>query len=322
MSERIARLALLGLLLVGIAVAWVCRDDLDAAAFYGWLGDGNRAAPLLFALLYALATVLFVPGSVITLAGGALFGPAWGALYNLVGATLGAALSFLIARYLAGGWAERRAGGRMRRLKRGVETEGWRFVALVRLVPLFPFNLLNYSLGLTGVRFGHYVVASFVFMLPGAFAYTWLGHVGREAFAGGDGLIQKGLLALALVGLVAFLPRLVVALRRGPGLEVQTLRSQLSTGNPPLVLDVRSAEEFNGELGHIPRALNVPLELLPQRLDVLEEWLERPVAVVCHTDRRSEQAARLLEREGFAHVQVVKGGMVAWHAMGGPIEWG
>lgn len=322
MSERIARLALLGLLLVGVAVAWVCREDLDAAALYAWVGDGGKAGPVLFVLLYALATVLFVPGSVTTLAGGALFGPLWGTLYNLVGATLGAAVSFLIARYLAGDWAERQAGRRMRRLKRGVEAEGWRFVALVRLVPLFPFNLLNYALGLTGVRFGHYVVASFVFMLPGAFAYTWLGHVGREAFAGGDGLIQKGLLALALVGLVAFVPRLLVALRRGPGLEVQTLRSQLGTGNPPLVLDVRSAEEFNGELGHIPGALNIPLESLPQRLQAIEDWLERPLAVVCHTDRRSDQAAALLEREGFADVHVVKGGMVAWHAMGGPIEWG
>ncbi len=322
MSERIARLALLGLLLAGIGVAWICRDDLDATALHTWVRDSGMAAPVLFVLLYTLATVLFVPGSVITLAGGALFGPVWGTLYNLVGATWGAALSFLIARYLGGDWAERRAGGRMRRLKRGVEAEGWRFVALVRLVPLFPFNLLNYALGLTGVRFWHYVVASFVFMLPGAFAYTWLGYVGREALAGGDGLIQKGLLALALVGLVAFLPRLVVALRRGPGLEVQVLRNQLTTANSPLVLDVRSAEEFNGQLGHIPRALNIPLESLPQRLEVLEEWLERPVAVVCHTDRRSEQAASLLEREGFAQVQVVKGGMLAWHAMGGPIEWG
>lgn len=322
MSERIARLSLLGLLLVGIAVAWVCRDDLDATALYAWVGEGSKAAPVVFVLLYVLATVLFVPGSVITLAGGALFGPVWGTLYNLVGATLGAACAFLIARYLAGDWAERRAGKRMRRLKRGVEAEGWRFVALVRLVPLFPFNLLNYALGLTGVRFWHYVVASLVFMLPGALAYTWLGYVGREALAGGDGLIQKGLLALALVGLVAFLPRLVLALRQGPRLEVAALRSQLTSANPPLVLDVRSAEEFNGELGHIPHALNIPLALLPQRLEMLEERLERPIAVVCHTDRRSDHAAALLEREGFADVQVVKGGMVAWHALGGPIEWG
>ncbi|RMG36661.1 MAG: sulfurtransferase [Gammaproteobacteria bacterium] len=322
MPERVGRLSLLGLLLVGIAVVWVCRDDLNAARLYSWIDHGGAWAPMLFMLLYALATVLFAPGSVITLAGGALFGPVWGTLYNLVGATLGATFSFLIARYLAGDWAERRAGRRLRRLKRGVDAEGWRFVALVRLVPLLPFNLLNYALGLTGIRLWHYVLTSFVFMLPGALAYTWLGYLGREAVAGGSGLIQKGLFALALLALVAFLPRLVGAMRRGNAIEVQSLRDRLALPGAPLVLDVRRAEDFNGRLGHIPRAVNIPLEQLPQRQELLEEWLERPIAVVCHTDRRSEQAAALLEREGFAHVQVVKGGMVAWHAMGGPVEWG
>lgn len=84
--------------------------------------------------------MLFLPGSVLTLAGGALFGPAWGTLYNLVGATLGATLAFLVARYLASHWVQARiesgAGGRVDRLVKGVEAEGWRFVAFTRMVPL------------------------------------------------------------------------------------------------------------------------------------------------------------------------------------------
>lgn len=82
---------------------------------------------------------------------------------------------------------------------KGVEAEGWRFVAFTRLVPLFPFNLLNYVLGLTRIPFLQYLVASYVFMLPGAVTYTYLGYAGREAMVGGEGLIQKGLIALALL---------------------------------------------------------------------------------------------------------------------------
>ncbi len=162
---------------------------------------------LLFIAGYALATVLFLPGSVLTLAGGLLFGPLWGTLFNLTGATLGATLSFLIARYLAADWAERRAAGMLRRLKQGVEEEGWRFVAFVRLVPLFPFNLLNYALGLTRIPLSGYVAATALCMLPGALAYSWLGYLGGEAAAGAEDLPRKLLTGLALFALVLFLPR-------------------------------------------------------------------------------------------------------------------
>jgi uncharacterized membrane protein YdjX (TVP38/TMEM64 family) len=100
--------------------------------------------------------VAFLPGAVFGLAGGALFGPVWGSLWNLIGATLGATLAFLAARYTAGDWVARRTGARLKALVEGVEAEGWRFVAFVRLVPLFPFNLLNYALGLTRIRLDHY----------------------------------------------------------------------------------------------------------------------------------------------------------------------
>lgn len=139
-------------------------------------------------LLAAVVAVLFLPGSVVTLVGGALFGPVWGTLWNLTGATIGASLAFLISRYLGADWVSRRAGPRMKRLDDGVSAEGWRFVAFVRLVPVFPFNLLNYALGLTRIPFVAYVLATWVFMLPGAIAYTWLGYAGREALAGGEGI--------------------------------------------------------------------------------------------------------------------------------------
>ncbi len=111
---------------------------------------------------------------------------------------------------------EQKTGGRLKQLKEGVEGEGWRFVAFVRLVPLFSFNLLNYGLGLTRIKLSHYIIASYLCMLPGAIAYTYLGYAGREAISGNEGIIQKGLLALALLALVAFLPRLIRRLRQKP----------------------------------------------------------------------------------------------------------
>ena len=316
--QTLMRTTLLLALIAGIVLAVAFRDRFDAAALEASVQGSGAAAPVVFMAVYALATVLFLPGSVLTLAGGALFGPVLGTLYNLTGATIGATLAFLVARYLAGAWVERRAGGRLGRLKQGVEAEGWRFVAFVRLVPLFPFNLLNYALGLTRVRLSHYIIASYLCMLPGAIAYTYMGYAGREAVAGGEGLIRKILLAIALFAVVAFLPRLIGRLRRGPMLDIDALRQRLDRGDDLLVVDVRSAEEFDGELGHIHGARNIPVEQLLGRIDELSAWTERPVALVCRTDRRSAKAAQVLAGKGFADVHVVRGGMEAWNQLSAP----
>ncbi len=324
MTRNLQRVLLGLVLLAATALAVLYRDRFDASSLEAWVAGAGAVGPLLFIALYAVAAILFLPGSVLTLAGGALFGPVAGTFYNLTGATLGAALAFLVARYLASDWVRARmvdgAGTRIGRLFRGVESEGWRFVALTRLVPLFPFNLLNYALGLTRIPFLHYLFASAVFMLPAAAAYTYLGHAGREAVAGGEGLVQKGMIALALLSAVAFLPRLIGGLRRRPMLPITELKRRLDAGEDLLVLDVRTAEDFVGEQGHIAGATNIPLEDIPGRIDALEADLERPIALVCRTDRRSASAAALLVRQGFADVQVVKGGMSAWLANGWPVE--
>ena len=177
---------------------------------------------------------------------------------------------FLVARYLAADWVAHKAHGKLQHLIEGVEKEGWRFVAFVRLVPVFPFNLLNYALGLTRIRLSHYVLASYLCMLPGALAYTYLGYAGREAAAGGAGLIQKGLLALGLVALVAFLPRWIKRWRAPddvPFLAVQELRERMTQHADVLVL---GAAEFVGELGHIAGASNLAVEELSRRATELK----------------------------------------------------
>lgn len=212
-KNKILRVLLFVILLSGIAVAVYFRDQFDVQVLQSWVDDAGVIAPVVFMLIYAMAAIFFLPGSVLTLAGGALFGPVYGTFYNLTGATIGAALSFLISRYLSSDFVEKKSGGKIKQLINGVEKEGWRFVAFVRLVPLFPFNLLNYALGLTKIPFIQYLIATYLFMLPGAFAYTYLGYVGREAASGGDGLITKVLIALALLAVVAFLPRLIKSIK-------------------------------------------------------------------------------------------------------------
>ncbi len=310
-NNRLIRILLVLGLFVGVSVAIVYRDHFDSVALEAWINEAGVLAPMVFILIYALATVLFFPGSVITLAGGALFGPVLGAFLNLTGATLGAALAFLISRYLASDWIAEKAGGKVKQLINGVEGEGWRFVAFVRLVPLFPFNLLNYALGLTKIRFMHYLLATYVFMLPGAIAYTYLGYAGREAIGGGEGLIQKVLIAFSLLAVVAFLPRIIGNIRRGPTIDIAELKRRIDN-NSSLVLDVRTAKDFIGEQGHIESAVNLPVEELSDRMNELTEYIERPVVIVCRTDKRSAKAALLLTEQGFHDIRVVRGGMTKW----------
>jgi uncharacterized membrane protein YdjX (TVP38/TMEM64 family) len=205
-------------LLCAIALAIFYRKQFDIKTIQSWLDATGAFAPFIFILVYALATVLFLPGSVITLAGGVLFGPVLGTLYNLTGATLGATLAFLLSRYLAADWVRNKAHGKLDQLVVGVEKEGWKFIAFVRLVPLFPFNMLNYALGLTRISLLQFVLASFIFMLPGGAAYTYLGYLGREAASGGQSLIQKVLIGIALLATAFFLPGFVKRMR-GTGRE-------------------------------------------------------------------------------------------------------
>jgi rhodanese-related sulfurtransferase len=179
---------------------------------------------------------------------------------------------------------------------------------------------LNYALGLTRINTSHYIITSYIAMLPGAIAYTYLGYVGREAVAGGEGLIQKGLLGLALLATVAFLPRLIGKLRKGGMLNIEELKQRIDSGAQMLVLDVRSEDDFTGEQGHIFQANNIPLETLPNRLGEISDYQQHPVVIVCRTDKRSAKAAQLLAQNGFADVHVAHGGMVEWNQSGFPVE--
>jgi uncharacterized membrane protein YdjX (TVP38/TMEM64 family)/rhodanese-related sulfurtransferase len=323
MSARRAlpRLTLLLMLVAAVTLAALHRDQINLTILDGWIRFLGPWAPVGYMALYALATVAFVPGVIFALAGGALFGPFWGSILNLTGATLGATFASLVARYVAGNWVARKAGGLLKRLIDGVDAEGWRFVAFVRLVPLFPFNLSNYVLGLTRIPLRDYVFATFVCMAPGAVAYTWLGHAGRGALAGETNAVRYGALALGVLAAIAFLPRLIARMRKPfAWIDVANLKSQLDNGQPFNIVDVRGPDEFNGPLGHIASARNIPIAELGGRLSDLAGLENEKVVLVCRTDKRSAVAARTLSDAGFTQVGVLRRGMEQWNEAGLPVN--
>ena len=206
-------IALAALIAVMIWV-WSMRDMLDADNLEAKIVEFGIWAPLVFMAAYIVAVPLCLPASLMTLAGGAIFGPVMGSIFSLISATAGATISFLIARYIAGDFATSKWGGKLGYIKEGVDAEGWHFVAFVRLVPLFPFNILNYLLGLTAIPLHHYVIASLICMAPGSFAYTYVGYASKEAATGGQDVVLKVVTAGTLLLGVALIPTLIKRWRK------------------------------------------------------------------------------------------------------------
>ena len=175
--------------------------------FVAWVDGLGIWGPLVFMAGYAAATVAFVPGSVLTLAAGAIFGLVNGTIYVLLAATVGASLAFLVARHGARAAIEARLAGdrRFAAVDRAVGRQGLKIVVLLRLSPVFPFNLLNYLLGLTSVRFADYFIAC-IAMLPGTLLYIYYGKLAGDVvqLAGGASIERgSGYWAVLILGLAA-----------------------------------------------------------------------------------------------------------------------
>ncbi len=167
---------------VVVALVFVGREAGGyVEGFARWVDGLGIWAPVVYALGYAVATVAFVPGSILTLAAGALFGLWKGTLVVIAGASVGAVLAFLVGRYGARGAVEKKISGsdKFAAIDRAVGRQGMKIVFLLRLSPVFPFNLLNYALGLTSVRLWDYTVAC-LGMLPGTFLYVYLGKAAGD----------------------------------------------------------------------------------------------------------------------------------------------
>jgi uncharacterized membrane protein YdjX (TVP38/TMEM64 family) len=168
-----------------------------------WVESLGVWGPIALGVVYIIAALLFVPGSLLTLAAGAIYGLTVGMVIVSIASTTAAALAFLIARY---GARERvlrilEQSPRLRAIDRAIGEQGWKIVALLRLSPAVPFNLQNYLYGVTAVRFGPAVLASWVAMLPGTFLFVYLGSLGGAAAAGSS--VTTGEWVLRVVGLAA-----------------------------------------------------------------------------------------------------------------------
>jgi len=176
-------------------------------ALLDWIREQGAAGVVVFAVVYIAATVLFVPGSILTLGAGFVWGVVGGSIYVSIASTIGATAAFLVGRYLARDWVSGKVSGNARfaAIDSAVGEEGWKIVGLTRLSPVFPFNLLNYAYGLTKVTLRDYFFASWIGMFPGTVMYVYIGSLaGSLATVGAEGRARTtGEWVLYGVGLVA-----------------------------------------------------------------------------------------------------------------------
>jgi uncharacterized membrane protein YdjX (TVP38/TMEM64 family) len=176
-TGRAGRAVLLLVLAAGLAAGILLIRRTGALTnAVTWVHGLGPWGPAVFVLMYVAAVLLSFPASLLTLGAGFLFGMLWGSIYVLLAATAGAALAFLVGRYLARDWVAHkiRAIPKFRAIDDAVAREGWKIVALVRLVPLFPFSVMSYAFGLTRIPFRAYFYGNFT-MLPATFMYVYFG---------------------------------------------------------------------------------------------------------------------------------------------------
>lgn len=201
----------LSLVLIVLSLCLFARSlplDRLIEALKAWIDRLGAAGLFAFGLLYVVATVAFLPASLLTIAAGAMFGLVKGTVIVSLSSTTGAALAFLIARY----FARQQVASKIQQypqyeaVDKAIGKEGWKIVALLRLSPAMPFNLQNYLYGLTSIRFWPCVLTSWIAMLPGTFMYVYIGYLGRtglQAAAGADRSVSVGQWILRIVGSAA-----------------------------------------------------------------------------------------------------------------------
>jgi len=201
------RLFVLALLAAGAAGLWVERGALEPATITATIAH-YPAAPLVFLALHVIASLLFVPRTMLGLVAGLVFGLWWGVVWAALGSMCGAVAGFLIARYVNGGLIEPEALPRLGPMLQRAEAGGWRAVTVLRLIPVIPHSLTNYALGLTRLSLGGYAVGSLLGQLPMTIAYVSFGAAGGRIGSGGENWLAPALIGVVALGASILLPRL------------------------------------------------------------------------------------------------------------------
>lgn len=221
------------LVVVLLLLAWFLPVVEYLQTALNWIQSNPSISWAVYIVLYIIATVLMLPGSILTLGAGFLFGLGYGYLVVSVASVTGATLAFLVGRFLARDWVESKLAGmpRFSALDRAVSERGALIVLLTRLSPVFPFNLLNYALGLTAVKPLVYIVVSWLGMIPGTLLYVYIGSVGSDLSSLLSGEFSTGDLGgwLFYVGLAATLILTIVITR----IATQTLNRHLAQPESP-----------------------------------------------------------------------------------------
>jgi uncharacterized membrane protein YdjX (TVP38/TMEM64 family) len=221
--SRVRPLIFLALLITVVAAVRLfhLQEYMEEQRLRQFIASFGIWGPVIYLTVWTLAPALFLPGLPITLAGGVLFGPFWGVLYTAFGSAAGASLAFLVARYLTRDWvAARLRGTKLLALDDKVAQHGWKIVAFTRLIPVFPYFLLNYAFGLTRISLGAFALATFFAMLPWTIAFVYFSSHILDLIRGN---ISPGLvIGVVLVVLVSLIPVIYkkIKARQGESLEL------------------------------------------------------------------------------------------------------
>ena len=308
------KLAILAILLIGGYVA-AARTPLGAYLTREGIGEaiellrGNPWAPLIFVATYATATALAVPGTILTLAGGAVFGFYWGTLFNFVAANIGANAAFVLARTLGGDGVRRLMGddsAALRKLDRVVGKHGFRGLLTLRLIPLVPFNALNFGSGLVALKWRTYAVATLVGILPGTAVYTFFADsLLQGSLEASRDALYSVLLAGGLLLLLSFLPAILKRLGvRLPGMSaiVLPLVGLSLAGRPASPLQEAGARPQLPDHSALTQVLATVVEgpvVNYSRLAADPAGLERYIAALASTERSALEAANRDDRLAF-----------------------
>ncbi|MEC4894222.1 MAG: TVP38/TMEM64 family protein [Oscillatoria sp. PMC 1050.18] len=170
------------------------------------LTKSEFGAIFLFLFLFVFLTALGIPGTVLAIAGGVVFGLFWGTIWSVVGATLGAIAAFWLARYLLHDWIKSRFSHHpaLQKFEQAIQNQPFTFTLIIRFAPITPFNVVNFLFGLTSIHWFPYSLATLIGIIPGTLLYTWLGVSGMEALSGESRL--SFFLALTFLILLSLIP--------------------------------------------------------------------------------------------------------------------
>ncbi|HWE75035.1 MAG TPA: TVP38/TMEM64 family protein [Stellaceae bacterium] len=201
------RVMVLVLLVAGIVAVWLNRSALDPNTIRAAIEAHPDLAPVLFLALHVIASLLFIPRTVMGLVAGGVFDFWWGLLWAATGSVLGAVAGFLIARYVNSGMIDLESLPKLGPVLQRAEAGGWRAVTMLRLIPVIPHSFSNYALGLTRLSLGGYALGSLLGQLPMTIAYVSFGAAGGRAAAGNQDWLLPAIVGAVALGASILLPR-------------------------------------------------------------------------------------------------------------------